>query len=150
LYPVELVRRFARKINRQLGGLRVLLVGMAFKGRPETNDLRGSASIDVAQALIEVGCEIECYDAVVSPEELQRRGLKAVDLIEGVKAADVVLILNNHENNVPDGFLNGIGEDRRVLVFDGWNMLDRHEVERYANLVYSTLGYMTSGNHDHS
>jgi len=53
------------------------------------------------------------------------------------------MILNNHEKNVPEGFLAAIGTGRPVLVFDGWKMLDRYEVERYPELVYSGLGYMT-------
>jgi len=122
LYPVEILKRFAE---------RVLLVGIAFKGRPETNDLRGSASVDVARSLRAIGCEPECFDAVISARELQGHGLQGVELEQSLAHADAILILNNHEKNVPEGFLAAIGTGRPVLVFDGWKMLDRHEVERY-------------------
>lgn len=143
LYPVQIIERFARRLRREVTSFRVLIVGMAFKGRPETNDLRGSVSIDVANALIALGCTVECFDAVVAAKDLQSRGLHAVELVPALRRADVVLIMNNHDDNVPDGFLHTMDNGRPVLVFDGWNMLDRHEVERYEGIVYSSLGYMT-------
>jgi UDP-N-acetyl-D-mannosaminuronic acid dehydrogenase len=147
LYPVDVLERYAERLGSPVSDMRVLLIGMAYKGLPETNDLRRSTAIDVAQALSARGCSVECYDAVASIDELRDSGLSPISLIAGLKEADAVMILNNHPNNVPDGFLE-IVSDRPILLFDGWNLLDREEVEKYPRITYATLGYMTSNNHE--
>lgn len=147
-YPVTVLESFAQTLQRKVESFRVLLVGMAFKGKPETNDLRGSASVSVARELMRRGCVVECFDAVVSEQELRNHGLNPARLDESLANADAILILNNHENNIPNKFLEGIGNGRAVLVFDGWNLLERHEVERYSGVIYANLGYMTKANKD--
>ena len=142
-YPVSIVERFAERSKCELSSLRVLVVGMAFKGRPATNDLRGSSSVNVAQKLGERGCRVVCFDAVVSDDELFQHGFVSADLMGVAGEVDVILILNNHEDNVPEGLLERIGNGRPVLVFDGWSMLDRYEVEKYSGITYANLGYMT-------
>jgi len=146
-YPVVVMERYAARIRRKPENMRVLLVGMAFKGIPETNDLRGSTAVEVARALSASGCMVECYDVVVSPAALQAWGLKPAELLSGAERADAILILNNHPHNVPEGLLQRIS-NRPVLLFDGWSLLDRYEVEKYATLTYATLGYMTPDHAD--
>jgi len=147
-YPVTVLETFAHSIQRKVESLRVLLVGMAFKGKPETNDLRGSASVSVARELLQRGCSVECFDAVVSEQELHNHGLNPARMDEALKNVDAILILNNHENNIPNKFLEGIGCGRAVLLFDGWSLLERHEVEKYSGVTYANLGYMTKRNKD--
>lgn len=144
-YPVTVLDRYAARIRRKLSDMRVLLVGMAFKGIPETNDLRGSAAVEVARELTGFGCMVECYDVVVPPETLQDYGLQPTGLLSGADRADAVMILNNHPYNIPEGLLQSIG-GRAMLLFDGWSLLERHEVEEYPMLTYATLGYMTPEN----
>ena len=43
-YPFVILDRFARRFSKNISDLSVLLVGLAFKGVPETTDMRGSAS----------------------------------------------------------------------------------------------------------
>lgn len=147
-YPVTVLDTFAHNIQRKVKSLRVLLVGMAFKGKPETNDLRGSSSVSVARELMQRGCNVECYDAVVSEQEMRDHGLNPTRMDETLANVDAILILNNHENNIPNKFLESIGLGRTVLVFDGWSLLERHEVEKYSCLIYANLGYMTKTNKD--
>jgi len=141
-YPLQVLSRFAERLGRPLEDLSILLVGMAFKGWPETNDLRGSTAVDVGRALSRQGCEVMGYDAVVDDASIEALGIKPVTLLEAARKCDALLILNNHPDNVPDGLvarLNG----RQTLLFDGWSLLDRHEVEQYDDVVYATMGYMT-------
>jgi len=142
-YPLTVLESFAKTIQNKVENFRVLLVGMAFKGKPETNDLRGSTSVSVARELMKRGCIVECFDAVISEKELRNHGLNPARLDESLANADAIFILNNHENNIPNKFLERIGNGRAVLVFDGWSMLERHEVEKYSGFIYANLGYMT-------
>lgn len=141
-YPVRLLERWAERHGRTLDGLSVLLVGMAFKGWPATSDVRNSSSFVTVRELHARGCSITCHDAVVTGDELERLGLVARLLEEGVRTADAVLILNNHPDNVSAGLLAGLA-GRDAFLFDGWGLLDRREVEAYAGISYATLGYLT-------
>lgn len=147
-YPVTVLESFAQRVHKKVANFRVLLVGMAFKGKPETNDLRGSASVSVARELTKRGCIVECFDAVISEQELRNHCLNPARLDESLANADAIFILNNHENNVPNKFLERIGSGRAVLVFDGWSLLERHEVEKYPGFIYANLGYMTEASKD--
>lgn len=141
-YPVKLVSRFAERLGRPLSELSVLLVGIAFKGWPETNDLRGSTGVDVAHELVRKGCEVMGFDAVVGDAAIRDLGITPVTLHDGLGRCDAVLILNNHPDNVPDGMIARL-HGRLTLLFDGWSQLDRYEVEHYVGITYATMGYMT-------
>lgn len=128
--PEETVRFISSEIDRRnlaAGPLKISLVGMAFKGLPETSDLRGSMAIKVLDALKKAhpNAEIGLYDPVTPPDVLaaefpdenvfNRFG-------DAVSGASVVVIGNNHpslgtisprtisEFISPEGF-----------VFDYWN-----------------------------
>lgn len=142
-YPVQVVSRFAERLGRPLSEMSVLVAGMAFKGLPETNDLRHSTGVYVARELALQGCEVLGYDAVVDDAEIEKLGIKPVELQDAASRSDALLILNNHPDNVPDGLITKL-YGRQTLLFDGWALLDRHEVEQYNGVTYATMGYMTS------
>lgn len=78
----------------------VAMSGMAFKGVPETSDLRGSTSVYIAQKLKNAGYTLRFHDYVARPEEMAALGLGSVcsSIEELCKGADVLLVLNNHRN----------------------------------------------------
>jgi UDP-N-acetyl-D-mannosaminuronic acid dehydrogenase len=105
----------------------ITVLGMAFKGVPATDDLRGSMSIRVLDALRRVrgSAPITLFDPVIEPASLAEsfpgHGT-AASLVEAVSGAAAVVIANNHpelgvttpsalaELMLPDGF-----------VYDYWN-----------------------------
>jgi UDP-N-acetyl-D-mannosaminuronic acid dehydrogenase len=146
--PEETVAFISSEVARRewTGPLRINLLGMAFKGLPETSDLRGSMSIKVLDALKKAhpDAEIGVYDPV-TPEEVlagefpdERTFSRFGDAVSG---ASVVVIGNNHpslgtisprtinEFMAPNGF-----------VFDYWN--------HFSHLPASELGdsYFAVGN----
>ncbi|MUM36057.1 nucleotide sugar dehydrogenase, partial [Mycobacterium sp. CBMA361] len=74
--PAETVRFISSEIARRSlgadGPLRINLLGMAFKGQPETSDLRGSMSIKVLGELkaAHLDAEIGLYDPVTPNDVL--------------------------------------------------------------------------------
>lgn len=107
--------------------LRISVLGMAFKGVPATDDLRGSMSVKVLDALRKghPDAEFSIYDPVIDPEALAAAfpDVSACARIgDAVSGASVVVIANNHpalgtiaprtisEFITPNGF-----------VFDYWN-----------------------------
>jgi UDP-N-acetyl-D-mannosaminuronic acid dehydrogenase len=139
--PEETVQFISSEINRRnlaSGPLKISILGMAFKGLPETSDLRGSMSIKVLDALKKAhpNAEIGVYDPVTSPEVLASEFPDEAVFNrfgDAVSGASVVVIANNHpslgtigprtisEFISPDGF-----------VFDYWN--------HFSHLPASELG----------
>ena len=117
----------------------VVLSGMAFKGVPETSDLRGSSSVYIARKLHKLGYKLTLHDYVAKKEEME--ALKVGDvcdnLIEAVNKCEIVLILNNHveyANLSGDGF----GE-KDCWVLDSWDICCSLKRE---NIHIETLGTM--------
>lgn len=127
-------------------GAKVALLGMAFKGVPATDDLRGSMAIRVLNELrsLRPDVEVHAYDPVITATDLGRQvsGLiSCKSLEEAVKGAVVVIIANNHPC---------LGEQRPValqelmqpngFVYDYWN--------HFSNLSDAELGnaYFAVGN----
>ncbi|BBY48999.1 NDP-sugar dehydrogenase [Mycolicibacterium arabiense] len=127
--PEETVAFISSEIKRRElpSPLKINLVGMAFKGLPETSDLRGSMSIKVLDALKKAHpeAEIGVYDPV-TPQELlasefpdERNFSRLGDAVSG---ASVVVIGNNHPSlktispRAMKEFMNPEG-----FVFDYWN-----------------------------
>ena len=44
-YPLECLKKYSKRFSLKLDELKILIVGIAFKGYPETNDTRGSISM---------------------------------------------------------------------------------------------------------
>ncbi len=141
-YPIELIERYAKRLQVPLSELNILIIGIAFKGVPETTDVRGSVATDVFNELNSRVNQIFGWDAVINSKELQGMGFKVIeDIVEIIDHTDVVLILNNHPDNVCSDMYASSQDGR--LIFDGWNQLDRVAVEKIPGLIYATMGYMT-------
>lgn len=134
--PAETVAAVLAKLKeRKAGPFNVLLAGIAFKGRPETDDLRGSMSLHVLDQLIASGeCgTIKLYDKVTPVEHLKAlpHDVEVVtDFYEGCSGADLVIIANNHP------VFAGIQADRVIgllapggLIYDYWNNLSQQPPE---------------------
>jgi UDP-N-acetyl-D-mannosaminuronic acid dehydrogenase len=76
---------------------RVALIGLAFKGFPETDDMRGSPTLKIRKALLENNPDIvfSYYDPLV--KELDGKKQIASSILECAKNAHVVMFLTNHE-----------------------------------------------------
>lgn len=140
LHPVRAVQAYFRQQERDLAGRRAMVVGMAFKGWPATNDLRGSTSVTVAMELKRLGMAVHVWDAVVDPASLAAHGLQWTEYESGCQQADAILILNNHPDNVSESFLE-LCTNGPVLIYDGWSQLTPEQVERVPGLYYATAGY---------
>jgi UDP-N-acetyl-D-mannosaminuronic acid dehydrogenase len=138
--PEETVRFISSEIDRRdlASPLKINVLGMAFKGLPETSDLRGSMSIKVLDALKKAhpNAEIGVYDPITSQEVLaaefpdERVFNRFGDAVSG---ASVVVITNNHPSlgtispRTISEFISPNG-----FVFDYWN--------HFSHLPASELG----------
>jgi UDP-N-acetyl-D-mannosaminuronic acid dehydrogenase len=140
--PWETVQFISSEIDRRdlaaSGRLKISILGMAFKGLPETSDLRGSMSIKVLDALKKAhpNAEIGVYDPITSPEVLAAEfpdELVYTRFGDAVSGASVVVIANNHPSLgaiSPRTITEFIGPNG--FVFDYWN--------HFSHLPASELG----------
>jgi UDP-N-acetyl-D-mannosaminuronate dehydrogenase len=124
---------------------KIVILGMAFKGIPETNDLRGSPSVSLINILSNriADSKIFCWDPVISSIELELLGLnsnKSLDQL--LKNASAVILMNNHpflDNLDLTSLLNS--SNGALLVYDFWGRND-------SNLsLASNQNYHSWGNH---
>ena len=142
LYPIELIKRYSNRMQVPLSNLNILIIGVAFKGIPETADIRGSVAIDVLNKLNGCVNNVFGWDAVIDSKNLKEIGFNILDDLDSiVDCVDVVLILNNHPNNACSSIY--IPPKNNRLVFDGWNQIDRSEIEKTVGMTYATMGYVT-------
>ena len=102
----------------------ILICGLAFKGIPETDDLRGSMGIKFLEEINKTYKNITVYDPVVKYENLMKVCGKIVDIESTQECFDLVVLLNNHSKFKTiewKTFNNLLTEDG--FVFDFWNSL---------------------------
>ena len=115
----------------------VAMSGMAFKGVPETSDLRGSTSVYIAQKLKNAGYTLRFHDFVALPEEMAALGLGDVcfSIDELCEGADVFLVLNNHRNYSQSNIYT-VPMRMGLPILDSWGVC--HGLKEYDK--YYTLG----------
>lgn len=115
----------------------IALSGMAFKGRPETSDLRGSASVDIARKLKAAGYTLRLHDFKASKTEMTALNCGKVydDLPSLVNDADLLMILNNHKKyaEVAPAMLSQAKENLYIL--DVWSAANKLLKDKHLNIV---------------
>lgn len=122
----------------------VSLMGLAFKGRPATDDLRGTTARPILEACRRhfPRAGFRGYDPVVRAPRIRDFGLEPVGTLEDAFAgAHLVLILNNHAafaampvERLADRLA------RPGLIYDFWNNFEARELRLPAGTGYMALG----------
>lgn len=128
-----------RKLNKDLAGSRIALVGIAFKGEPETSDFRDSTSLWFLE-LLKGKTDVVVYDPVIEPEKLQVLGVPVVDVEAAFLQTDAVVILNNHRsyNNWDIHSLTS-RMNKPAVIIDSWNIFGVTTFREVKGVVY--VGY---------
>ena len=133
--------RFYRLTGRAPQEARVFLVGFAFKGWPETSDMRDSSTLELARHLTAAGVKIRGFDPVVDLQALRQvPGVEPCELAQGFEGSDAVFVMNNHPS-YEDWNLHAFLERMRrpALFFDGWNLFRSDDIARVEGIGYSTV-----------
>jgi nucleotide sugar dehydrogenase len=119
---------------------RILISGMAFKGRPATSDLRGSSSIHIVNTLIALGFEVGIHDFEASHNDFNLAFGRNTwdnkiwlyeDEIKNQRGHNysALVILNNHKNY--ESISSEIVSEFR-LIFDAWDVLPHYDgIEKF-------------------
>jgi UDP-N-acetyl-D-mannosaminuronic acid dehydrogenase len=136
-------------INKKNIRLKISLLGFAFKGDPETSDLRGSISIDFFKILrdkIKKNIKIYGYDPLVKKEDLKDYKFFLVkDIKEAFVNANLVIILNNNKKfkNLNIKYYTSLMA-KNSMIYDFWNLFSLNYIKK--NLSDKTI-YKSLGNH---
>lgn len=143
--PTETVDFIASELDRRgfCGSEKVALLGVAFKGIPATDDLRGSMSLKVLSALkaIRPNLDIHLYDPVISAEELEKNVpgyIVAQSIQHAIKDSAAVLICNNHPElarNMPSHIVGNMKENG--FIYDYWNNFSNLQPNETANIYFA-------------
>jgi UDP-N-acetyl-D-mannosaminuronic acid dehydrogenase len=146
--PSRAANHMANWIKR-IGGFpaapRISLLGLAFKGVPATDDLRGTMALPIHEALSKAfpTAQFRGYDPLVRHAVTREAfGIDvAADLQDAFKAADLVVVMNNHPQFQTMDVANlAQFMNRPGLVYDFWNMYEDIEDHMPEGRVYMAFG----------
>ena len=139
---VRKVEKALGALRKSLRGARVFIIGFAFKGEPETSDMRHSTTLDILEPLQALGADVAGYDPVVPADAIRRLGVRSAGLEEGFANADAVLMLNNHRSYASLDIYACLSTMNRPAVYcDTWNMFPPEEVKQVEGITYVGLGF---------
>lgn len=148
--PDETVAFLAGEVRKRVGGRApvISLMGIAFKGIPATDDLRGAMSLKVLAALHNYlpEAQIRLYDPVCSLDQLAGigGGTTVVETrAEALDGADCVIIANNHPalgETPPAEMLEHIAANG--VIYDYWNHFSNHRPHEIGDRYYA-VGNLT-------
>ena len=144
--PEDIASLIARYLVKRgiAEGTRVSLLGLAFKGRPPIDDLRGTMARPILERLRAhlPLAKYVAFDPVVSQADIAAFGVEpVVDLTDAFVDANVVIILNNHPifESMPLESLAATMA-RPGLIYDCWNLFTPVDFELPENVAYVGLG----------
>jgi len=129
-----------KKVDKDSIDCNILVCGLAFKGEPETADIRNSSSIEIIEFFRNSVNSIQCHDPIVSINQINELGLKSVEAIDAFKNMDVALFLNNNKfyNNL--NYFEMVRDmNENPIIFDGWHIFESKEILNIRPCVYMGL-----------
>jgi UDP-N-acetyl-D-mannosaminuronic acid dehydrogenase len=140
---VQLVlKEFVARVGRPPASVSV--IGLAFKGRPATDDLRGSLAAPLTDLLRKAlpDAQLSGWDPLVGPDATSSLGLAPVPTLEAAfKGADIVFVQNNHvvfaemDLTILSESMNAPG-----IIYDFWSLHNPRVTILAEGVTYNPLG----------
>ncbi len=155
-YIAKYLKKLIVNNNFKQNNLIISLLGIAFKGKPITDDLRGTMARPILNELRNIFHQstFRGFDPVVEDKDLIDFGLEpSKNLEDSFKDANIVLILNNHHlfSSMPLSNLSDL-MCKNGIIYDCWNMHDGKNLSLPKTINYIALGShgksVTSGYND--
>ena len=130
-------------IGKDLKKCNILICGLAFKGYPETSDLRNSTAIEISNIFRGKVNKLYGYDPIADQEDMIQYGLTPVIIPEGFKNIDIVLFLNNNKKFEKINVFEMIRSMNDFpIVFDGWNTFYSEDILSVKPSIYIGLSHL--------
>ena len=140
----ENVLNATKLVNKDINTCNILFCGLAFKGHPETGDLRNSTSIDIANLFQGKVKNLYGYDPVASSSEIEKYNIIPFDIRNGFKNIDILLFLNNHKSFEKINVFEMVSlMNENPIIFDGWDTFYHEDIISIRPSVYLGLSYIS-------
>jgi UDP-N-acetyl-D-mannosaminuronic acid dehydrogenase len=137
--PTHVARRVAGMM-REAGATTLAVLGWAYKGRPPTDDMRGTPIADMMPIFGDAGIRVLGHDPVVRAEVIRSHGGEPIALDMAFRNADAVLVITDHQRYRELDVARLLSGSPVRLVYDSWRVLDRAAIVargvRYAGIGY--------------
>lgn len=129
-------------VGKDIRKSKIFIIGFAFKGDPETSDLRESTTLWFLKELRRNKVEnIWGYDPVVKSGELKKLNVKSCSLQEGFQNADAVFFMNNHPSYSNMKIFEFIDTmNMPALFFDCWQIFLPSDIRNIPGIMYAGIG----------
>ncbi|HLG25013.1 MAG TPA: nucleotide sugar dehydrogenase [Candidatus Nanoarchaeia archaeon] len=129
-YTVELLENELKKLNKQLSGAKVGVLGLAYKAN--VDDVRESPAYEVIHLLKSMGAEVFVFDPYV-PKESNVKNTN-----ELLEKSDYIILVTNHEE-FKNLDLEKLKTNSIKIVIDGRNCLDKEKIKSMG-ILYHGIG----------
>ena len=142
--PNRALKKFCSTYDIKSEDINILIIGLAFKGTPETNDVRFSTSIDFYNSVSPFTNKVYGFDNCLSQNEIQNLGFEKDFDINKIDNYDItgIFFLNNHRKNSNVDLLPWLNSQGLKFVFDGWGCREDLEENDFKDFTYMTLGML--------
>jgi UDP-N-acetyl-D-mannosaminuronic acid dehydrogenase len=139
------IKKLCDKLSIEADRMVITLVGLAFKGRPETDDLRGTMAYPILRELRNAfpTAKFRGFDAIVENDVIRQEfDIEPVDsLEEAFEGSSLVVVANNHKifELCP---LRELSESMYgpAVIYDFWNHFSNASLDLPKSVVYTGLG----------
>ena len=139
-YVYKKIIRLIKKEGLSLAKIKILFLGLAFKGEPETSDTRDSSSLKIINKFSNFK-NIVCYDPVLKKKDVEKLNLNYTSINNGFKNASLVVFLNNHKSFKKLNIETLVRKMKKpAIIIDTWNQIDKSIFDKFQNIRYSGLG----------
>ena len=130
------------KLLKKNQNCKIFITGFAFKGFPETSDMRSSTTLDLLYLLKKNKfSNIWGHDYMVNSKDLKKFKIRTCSIDQGFKDADAVLIMNNHQNYADLNIYKLLKKINKPSLFlDSWQIFEPLEIEGISGVSYLSVG----------
>jgi UDP-N-acetyl-D-mannosaminuronic acid dehydrogenase len=144
--PVHVARRVVELVRERRGttlGARLAVLGWAYKGRPPTDDMRGTPIATMMPVFQSAGFTVLGHDPMVTDDAIRRHGGEPAGIEHAFGESDAVLLLNDHPDYRSLDLRSVLARTRAGVIYDSWRILDENLI-RAAGIRYAGIGYLPS------
>ncbi len=134
--------KFLKKHNKNKFNAKIFISGIAFKGEPETSDVRGSTAIDLINYFKKNKYKnIYLHDFCVLKKDLKTLGKVLPSFNMGCKDSDIIIIMNNNKKYLDINFVDNLKSLKKICLFyDTWGIVNLQIIKDKKNIFYKSIG----------
>lgn len=143
--PSLIVQRIKKQLDnmgKDISNSKIMIIGFAFKGQPETSDMRDSTTLWLINELKKYNDVIFGYDPIVPAEEIEKLGIKFTSVEKGSENADCIMFMNNHpsySNLDPYKIISNMNNP--CIFYDSWRVFDPKIFKDMKDVYYGGVGF---------